>query len=71
MPTLIKYTLLAIFILSNDNYSKVLILSEHTEIRGTLSFWGPKIHYKGSLSILGTFPVSLNGHDLYFGNYLH
>ena len=32
MPTLIKYTLLVIFILSNDNYSKVLILSEHTEI---------------------------------------
>ena len=32
MPTLIKYTLLVIFILSNDNYLKVLILSEHTEI---------------------------------------
>lgn len=32
MPTLIKYTLLVIFILSNNNYLKVLILSGHTEI---------------------------------------
>ena len=32
LPTLIKYTLLVIFVLSNDNYLKVLIQSQHTEI---------------------------------------